>query len=75
MGKAYFCSVETPEASVPEKCSVTAMCVVCKGIAWQNLVYWSDFLHNINCLGGGGRRKKENVNLIATSNSYVQNAF
>lgn len=60
---------------MPEKCSVIAMCIFCKSTAWQNSVYWSDLLQNINCLGGGGKRKKDNINLIATSNSYVQNAF
>lgn len=56
MGKAYFCSVEAPEASVAEKCGVIAMCVVCKSTAWQNSDYCSDFLQNMNWLGEGGRK-------------------
>lgn len=75
MGKAYFWSVEPPEASVPEKPGVIAMCMVCKSTAWQNSDYWSDLLQRINCLGDGGRRKKDNINLIATLNSYVKNVF
>ena len=39
MGKAYFCKVQAPEASVPEKCGVIAICVVCKSTVWQNLDY------------------------------------
>lgn len=72
MGKAYFCSVEAPEASVAEKGGVMAMCIVCKSTAWQNSDYFSDFSpkHEL----AGGRRKKDNIKLIDTWNSYVQNA-